>query len=270
MIWLLFGVILGSFAWWHVRENRQLIQAWRRDLTAESAERMERFAWSRTAQLLFVLICCMLAIIIYDQRVNEANRESVSLNQKYEQALQSKAAAQPQTLPQSQVTPLQRPAAPAAAQAAPQQRPVAPPGNYYPPLVTGSPPAQPAPAQTPPAASPRPTVDDVYNPEKKGTGNESVMDGIKKRYENILVTYMFLKQCNKAGANDYPIITSALAQEMASVNAPGRMQADIVTAAQGSYKEMYSRSRCDDPGITTLVTQYTAYVKALSNSIAHP
>jgi hypothetical protein len=113
------------------------------------------------------------------------------------------------------------------------------------------------------------TLDQVYNPEReqgiKGD-DQSSMDDIKKRYEDILVIYMFLKHCGRIESTDYNIITSALAQEMASVNAPGRLQFDIVNSAKGSYQEIYSQSPCDGNGIGKLIRQYHQYIDVLQQN----
>lgn len=114
------------------------------------------------------------------------------------------------------------------------------------------------------------TVDGIYNPEVYSTGNASAIDSVKKRYEEILVTYFFLIKCGAANPLDYHIITSALSQEMASINAPGRLQNDIVTAAKGSYKEMYSQTRCEGAGMEALQKQYSDYIDNLSkNFVSH-
>ena len=107
-------------------------------------------------------------------------------------------------------------------------------------------------------------VENLYNPEQSTYSNQSSMDALKKRYEEILVTYFFLKKCNRNDALDFHIITSALSQEMASVNAPGRLQHDIVTAAQGSYREMYYNTPCDSQIVEALSKQYKAYIASLS------
>jgi len=231
-----------------MRENQRLATKWRHDFDAVSAEELVRFIRSRTMQLLYILACAMVVILVYNWQLSKAGDALENLNTQIETLEQAQQKAATQAPP-----PQRKATTPAAATAT---------DSYYPPLTTQAAPANIAPA--------KPTVDDVYNPEKKSNGNEAVMDGIKKRYENILVIYMFLKQCNKAGANDYPIILSALAQEMASVNAPGRMQYDIITSAKGSYKEMYSRSSCDDASVAGLHTQYTDYIKALSNNVPAP
>jgi hypothetical protein len=132
--------------------------------------------------------------------------------------------------------------------------------------------AVPPPQNLPPVApvTQRQTIEDIYNPEKVSGDNQSAMDDIKKRYEDILVIHMFLKKCARVGAGDYAIITSALAQEMASVNAPGRMQYDILTAAQGSYKEIYAQSPCRGQQVDMLDTQYKDYVKKLAANLSTP
>jgi hypothetical protein len=116
------------------------------------------------------------------------------------------------------------------------------------------------------ANSPVQTIDAIYNPEKYSQDNQSVIDDIKKRYEDILVNYMFLEKCGKATPADYRVIMSALGQEMASANAPGRLQYDILTSARGSYKEMYTKSACGGDGFNSLYVQYTDYIKKLSDN----
>jgi hypothetical protein len=109
-------------------------------------------------------------------------------------------------------------------------------------------------------------VESLYNPEESASGNQALLDGLKKRYEEILVTFFFLKKCNKINPTDFHVIVSALSQEMASINAPGRLEHDIVTAAQGSYKEMYSQTACNSQTIDSLYTQYSAYIASLANN----
>ena len=128
-------------------------------------------------------------------------------------------------------------------------------------------------SQTSPTTNTEPekatTLEQVYNPERaqgeKGDDQAS-MDDIKKRYEDILVIYIFLKHCGRIEPTDYNVITSALAQEMASVNAPGRMQADIVNAAKGSYQEIYAQSPCDGTVINQLTSQYHQYIDVLKTN----
>lgn len=109
-------------------------------------------------------------------------------------------------------------------------------------------------------------IEKVYNPEESEPGRQAAIDSIKKRYEEIVVTYFFMKKCGLSALNDYHIIMSALSQEIASVNAPGRLSYDILTAAQGSYNEMYSKSPCDETSLESLKEQYKAYIDALSRN----
>lgn len=123
--------------------------------------------------------------------------------------------------------------------------------------------------KTIPCASPAPmqtAVQAVLDPapEEKGD-SQTQIDGLKKRYEDILVTYFLLRKCDKIEATDYHIIISALSQEMASVNAPGRLQYDILTSAQGSYKELYSGNDCDPATIGPLEESYKAFVQGINS-----
>jgi len=240
MLWLFFLAVFALYAWWHVRENRQLAKQWRNDLNTRSPESLIRFARARSTELLLILACGMIAIGIYDWQLRNARNVAHTPNP------------------------------PPVASQKPQNAPAPANSGYYPPLVSPSVPAKPSarPASENNKPNASPTLSDVYNPEQESSDNQSVMDDIKKRYEDILVTYLFLKRCGKANAGDYPIITSALAQEMASVNAPGRLQYDIVASAQGSYKEMYAGSKCDGKGIDSLYLQYSDYIKTASGHIA--
>lgn len=126
--------------------------------------------------------------------------------------------------------------------------------SYYPPLAA---PAKPAGNAA--------TIDELYNPEAHDKNHQAVLDNLKERYENVLITYFFLRRCKQADPGDYHIIISALASEMASVNAPGRLQYDILSAAQGSYKEVYARSSCKDAA--GLSTPYAEYIKKIAANI---
>ena len=188
------------------------------------------FAWWRTIQLLAVLGTYSLIIIGYDWKTTSLQRQLLPLQQS-QQVISGRTT---QILPNTISPPPE-----ASAQAKP--------------IATGI-------SNTTP-------LQDVYNPESSAVEPPSVMDAIKKRYEEILITHFFLRKCNLALPLDYHIIISSLSQEMSSINAPGRLQYDIVTAAQGSYKEMYSKSTCTSDSVRNLQTQYTDYINSLSRNV---
>lgn len=113
-------------------------------------------------------------------------------------------------------------------------------------------------------------INALYSPEKGRSDQQSGMDDIKRRYEDILVIHLFLKKCGKVKPTDYSTITSALGQEMAAIDAPSRLQLDVVSSAQGSYNEIYSKSPCDGKGIADLNKQYNNYIQILSQNFALP
>lgn len=308
IIALLVG-IFAAMAWWHKRENRQLADFLaRKKLDITTTERLMRFAWSRTIQLLFTAAFGIIVIISYDWEFNETRNALIVLNDAMEQrqaADEARAKEVAVAPPAPAALPITTPIAPASLtaaslQAATTTAPIPPQGIPAPVVPAAEPvtlttpqtlsneeipasegesseavqmplnePTNILPISELPEEAPPSAIEQVYNPEREQSSQgdeQSSMDDIKKRYEDILVIYMFLKQCNRIENTDYNIITSALAQEMASVNAPGRMQFDIVNSAKGSYQEIYSQSPCDGAGINKLTRQYHQYIDVLKTN----
>jgi len=232
-IWLPLLVLVVVFGVWHIHENRRLTRHWQKTLDVPLFKELKRFAWSRTTQFLIALLFCVLIIIIYDFRLNTAQNEQTEMS-KIISTLEQKNSVL----------------------SAKKEEPVQP-------VIAAI-----IPSPKPPVSivenEPLDTVDSVYNPEETTPDKQSKLDSIKKRYEDILVTYFFLRKCDKINPSDYHVIISALSQEMASVNAPGRMQNDILTAAQGSYKEVYSTSNCNAENIDATYSQYSNYINTLT------
>lgn len=289
---IIITLLLASFAamvWWLMRENRELNDFLnRKKLDITTTERLMRFAWSRTTQMLLTTAFCIVIIISYDWQLNETRDAVLLLNDSLETR---QAADDARAAADAAKAAAPAPAALALAPAAPQipdQGIKTTPQSSAPVTLTtpdqaltateGS--ASPSPLnegltasttaiETLAAEQPPSTLEQVYNPEREQGSNgddQSSMDDIKKRYEDILVIYMFLKQCGRIESSDYNIITSALAQEMASVNAPGRMQYDVVNSAKGSYQEIYSQSPCEGDGINKLTNQYHQYIEVLKTN----
>lgn len=135
------------------------------------------------------------------------------------------------------------------------------------------------PGGTQPAAAAEPTpqaaakaaqnaaVEEALEPKEVAANDfNTKMDELKKNYEEMLVTYFLLKKCKVADDTQYHVIVSALSQEMASLDAPGRMQYDILTSAEGSYKELYSNTPCTDPSIEPLKQQFDNFIASISKS----
>jgi hypothetical protein len=228
LIWALLLVIFVACLFWHIRENNQLMRSWQENLGEEPAQWLIRFAWSRTAQVLLALGSLALLIITYDWQLSEAR-------QALDRAIKTNAGQEQKITALIEKSKTMTPAMPLSVPS----------------------------STTPPAPN---SVEALYNPEETATGKQSSMDSLKKRYEDILVTYFFLKKCGRINPGDYHVIISALSQEMASINAPGRLQHDIVTAAQGSYKEMYERSSCTSSDINTTYSNYATYIDSVSKS----
>ncbi len=122
---------------------------------------------------------------------------------------------------------------------------------YYPPVINA-------------ANNNKNTIQSVFSDEQSASDTESGIDKIKTRYEELLVTYLFLKKCGKTDATDYQQIMSALQKDIVRLRAPIRLQYDILTAAKGSYEGLYSRSDCAPSAVASTALQYGAYIKSLA------
>jgi len=261
----LIGAVLAAVfvicALWHIRENTKLEHQLQKKMDAQTAQWLVRFAWSRTFQLLAALICAIVIFINYDRQLSESRNSLDSLTaavEKKDKLEQAQLAEQKRLKIQEEQD---RKKLAAAAVASIPVAPVTPPAAIQPPQSDYS--AEEAGAKTPGNRN-NETIEALYNPERNQTDRQSSMDDIKKRYEDIIVIYLFLKKCNKIAPDDFDIINYALSQEMASVKAPEKLHDDIMNAAQGSYNEIYAKSACDGKGIGDLSVQYTNYIKVLA------
>lgn len=100
----------------------------------------------------------------------------------------------------------------------------------------------------------------TYTPASGLEENTEQINQLKANFESLFVTYQYLAKCGLAEEADYHLLNSALVHQMSSLNAPGRIQYDILTAAQGTYDEIYSRSTCDTPDISTMQEQFRNYL----------
>jgi len=94
-------------------------------------------------------------------------------------------------------------------------------------------------------------------------GNQGDLDSLKRRYEELFVQYLFLAHCGLAATEDYQILSTALLKELASLNGPGRLSYDILTAARGTYDEVYAKSVCDTTEAKAGQDRFRRYVDYL-------
>ena len=249
--WTVLVAVFALCGFWFARENRRMKERWQEKFGTELARDLAQFALRRTVQLLFILGTALLILGIYDGRLQNAQQALDTLN--------ANTAAQ-----NAQMESLQKARDEANAQQAQMktelekaQKVASSQKIYYPPAQAGAPGATSA-------------LDDLYNPEDSGNGKQAGLDRLKKHYEEILVNNMFMNKCGMAKPTDIHIIISALSQEMASINAPGRLQYDILTSARGSYNEMYAKSPCDAPQTAALAAQYAKYIDSISGRLNAP
>lgn len=258
---------------WQAYENKRLAGQWLSSIDKNTILHLTKFTWLRTLQLALIMFCLTVVIIAYDwqlrtirQNLTSSHTTQSSLENSYKKQLEEKDSQikflqdivrriPPQQPNQTHASVVSSPTAPTESSNTTSnvdsysQSTIEPLKNIEP-------------------INQSRLVTELYNSEDNSPNSNITfnLDKMKRRYEDILVIYFFLKRCGKADSTDYHIITSALSQEIASLNAPGRMQNDILTAAQGSYKEVYSNTRCDTEEMQKLYEQYITYIDVLSKN----
>lgn len=111
------------------------------------------------------------------------------------------------------------------------------------------------------------TVEDLFGVNNNIADSRVQIDNIKMRYEGLLVIHFFLRRCEKADDSDYDLIFRALQKEAAPLNAPERLQYDVLTAAKGTYEELYSKTNCTESNVDSTYAQYKNYLKSLAEAL---
>ena len=262
---LLFAVFIIC-ALWHIRENTKLEAEIKRKTDVQTAQWLVRFAWSRTLQL-FVALGLTISIFFYYERQFADSKNSalilarlIQQKDKIEQeqlvALKKLEILHVQSDKRASVEAVTTAPTVQNRQAIPTDQPQK--NSPYDSVDKG--------VGKPASNFTNEAIEALYNPEKNQSDPQSTMDDIKKRYEDILVIHLFLKKCKKIQPDDFNIISYAMSQEMAGVQAPEKLHADIMSAAQGAYNEIYAKSSCDSGGVIELNKQYNNYIKTLEEN----
>ena len=96
-----------------------------------------------------------------------------------------------------------------------------------------------------------------------GTKPDGKLNEIKRKFEGLFVNFQYLKGCGAADEGDYHLLNSALIHELASSNGPARLQYDILTAAQGTYQEIYARSNCEQASVESIKGNFIVYIEEI-------
>ncbi|MEZ5691485.1 MAG: hypothetical protein R3D71_07465 [Rickettsiales bacterium] len=120
----------------------------------------------------------------------------------------------------------------------------------------------------------QPDIQDIFGQDSNGyselSENDKIktsIDKVKIYYEELLVTHFFLKKCGKTNDDNYNLIFRALQKDLQSLNTSFDIQNDILTAAVGSYQELYSENECLPDTVNGIYKQYNEYMKDISNML---
>ncbi len=222
----------------NILENRKLKSDLQKKYSLDIADNVSRFHWSRSIQLLTIIGFSFVLIALYDWQVREIKDRLESTNSPEEMPVASSDNINNDVNNDDIDT----------------QK------NYYPPLIVNT---------TPADTATKNSIQDIFDIEKDATGSISTINDVKTRYEDLLVTYFILQKCGKTKESDYNLIIASLQKEIAALQAPIRFQYDTITAAKGSYDELYSNNDCEKSDLEATENQYNSYIATLSNQQKH-
>lgn len=130
--------------------------------------------------------------------------------------------------------------------------------------------AQPATASSVPSSNPLP-YSDITEFNEKDSKQQAMLDWIKQRYENWLITYYYLEKCHQVGASDLELIRAQLHKDLADQHTDtNNAEENILLAASGSYKELYAQASCSDERSKATRASYEEYMKPLRPKTSAP
>ncbi len=89
---------------------------------------------------------------------------------------------------------------------------------------------------------------------------ETALDALKERYEDVFVSYLYLKRCEKAGDADYPVIVQAFQDEVKNMQYDPSLFQSVYDAAEGSYSAIYRDSKCDDATLLPVLERFKTWL----------
>jgi hypothetical protein len=238
IMWSLLITVFCAIVALYIWSNKQLKRKLKKKYNAESIR--EILTGQRLSIITFFSIIAVLLLIIagYDLRLRKLDKqleeleEVISINETIEEEQKSAEKTSFDKVVNEE--------------------------NYYPPITEN-----PADETAPVELKSQNTIQDIFGDDQS---QKSISD-IKTRYEELLATYLLMEKCEKASQNDYVIIMTSLQKEINAIQAPVRLQNDTLTAAKGSYEELYSSTDCSKPSLKDTEKQYNAYIQSLSRSL---
>ncbi|MGE0754573.1 MAG: hypothetical protein AB7L92_05375, partial [Alphaproteobacteria bacterium] len=226
-------------------ENNAIITGWQKSkkLTLKDKAELTRLAWGRSIQLFSALWVLLLTVVTYSVQIG-------MLNDRIEEQ-QPPAAYYPPVTPEPTNTSGSTKATPAQTGSLRFNGQHGDAGKLVPRTDNT------AQIQQRP---PNPMVD-VFSPT--ATDQASYIDSLKQQYEDTLILYFIMNRCGHTLSTDYGLIMNALARDSRNAGAPEDIQANVLTAAQGSYLELYTKNACNSATMAELARQYRAYVNSL-------
>lgn len=239
ILWLLLITVFCAIFTFHIIENKKVSLDLQKEYGSELVKKIIHFHWLHSIKLFSIIGLSFVIIALYDWQVREKTEQLEELQNIVNLNLNTEIEKQHETTIETAIY---------------EQK------DYYPPIIETNNQDEEAVSDH----STRNTIQDIFDAKKNtATDSRNSIDAIKTRYEELLVTYFLLQKCGKTTGSDYQLIISSLQKEIAASQAPIRLQYDTLTAAKGSYEELYSHNDCIKSDIESMVSQYDAYISSL-------
>lgn len=194
------------------------------------------FNLSKTLPIFSVIAFSFILIAVYDWKLREAHRQLDELQDVI--TINDSTQSEPQDVKQQNI------------ENTDNQK------EYYPPIIENDAAVEEALS----SSQIKNTIQDIFG----NSNSRNNINDIKGRYEELLATYFLMEKCGKANNTDYQIIILSLQKDITAIQAPVKLQDDTLTAAKGSYEELYSQNDCSKSDLQATEIQYKSYINSLT------
>lgn len=115
-----------------------------------------------------------------------------------------------------------------------------------------------------------PSAKMLARPAPSGLSEElqDKLDLLKAQYEELFVTYYYLKRCRLISPSAFHTMNSALLYELSLLDAPAGIRNSILQAARGTHDEMYAQAPCDESATAPLLQNARIYLEQVNKNVS--
>ncbi len=96
---------------------------------------------------------------------------------------------------------------------------------------------------------------------------ETAFDQLKAKYEDLFVSYYYLKRCKATTPTEFHLLNAGLVMELTDLNAPAGVRKNILSAAKGAHDEKYGKEPCPDDVIKPMQERVHTYIQQVLTAV---